>query len=239
MGGTEILKPIKHILNQPTEYPRQLFLLTDGEVDNTESITDYIRTHCMDTRVFTFGIGQNCSRSLVRGMAKAGNGKAVFVVNSDEIQSQVVEQVERSLSPALINMNMDWGSFKVVQQAPHYIPSIYSGSRLLLYSQMDGRSDPSNVELRVVDNNETKSFALSIEQIKWKTGNMIHTLAGRQMIRDLEEGTLKDEVKDHKSRIESIGLRYNLASKYTSFVAVSDNVDDEPQKSLTKVPVGI
>ena len=36
---------------------RQIFLLTDGEVDNTPQCVDYVRQSANTTRVFTFGIG--------------------------------------------------------------------------------------------------------------------------------------------------------------------------------------
>lgn len=75
MGGTEIVKPLSAIFaekpkegiprqacqnstNQPTSLiDIQIFLLTDGEVRNTQECIDTVRKHAGDTRLFTFGIG--------------------------------------------------------------------------------------------------------------------------------------------------------------------------------------
>lgn len=74
LGGTNILRPLEEVLkSKPKEgYPRQLFVLTDGEVSNTQECIDFVRKHADTTRVFTFGIGNDASQDLVKGMAKAG-----------------------------------------------------------------------------------------------------------------------------------------------------------------------
>lgn len=44
LGGTDILRPLKDVYSQPLieRYPRQIFLLTDGEVFNTEEVVDLV-----------------------------------------------------------------------------------------------------------------------------------------------------------------------------------------------------
>ena len=40
-------------------------------------------------RMFSIGIGQGASTSLVTGIARAGNGKAEFVYGTDRLQAKV------------------------------------------------------------------------------------------------------------------------------------------------------
>jgi hypothetical protein len=74
LGGTNILRPLQELLQTKTKegYPRQLFILTDGEVGNTQECIDFVRKHADTTRVFTFGLGDEASQDLVKGLAKAG-----------------------------------------------------------------------------------------------------------------------------------------------------------------------
>ena len=73
LGGTNILRPLQEVLRAQTKegYPRQLFILTDGEVGNTQECVDFVRKHAETTRVFTFGVGNEASQDLVKGLAKA------------------------------------------------------------------------------------------------------------------------------------------------------------------------
>ena len=52
----------------------QVFLLTDGEVSNTDAVVQLCkRQHdATGARVFTFGIGADVSHALVKGAATAG-----------------------------------------------------------------------------------------------------------------------------------------------------------------------
>lgn len=43
--GTKILPPLQDILSRPVNpsFPRQVFCLTDGEVDNTQEVLNYVK----------------------------------------------------------------------------------------------------------------------------------------------------------------------------------------------------
>jgi len=52
-GGTELLAPLQYIFKQPSKssgLPRQVFILTDGSVDNTRSVISEVRKNCHSTR---------------------------------------------------------------------------------------------------------------------------------------------------------------------------------------------
>ena len=65
-------------------------VLTDGEVWNVDQIFDMIRRNNYDTQVFSVGIGEGASSSLVTGMAKAGRGRHEMVKNNENLQIKVV-----------------------------------------------------------------------------------------------------------------------------------------------------
>ena len=52
MGGTNILSPLKWVIRQPAlrGYPRLLFLITDGAVNNTGKVLELVRNHAFSTR---------------------------------------------------------------------------------------------------------------------------------------------------------------------------------------------
>ena len=63
MGGTEIYAPLKKILKSEIikGYPKQIFLLTDGEVSDTERVIELVRANSKYSRVHTIGFGSGVS----------------------------------------------------------------------------------------------------------------------------------------------------------------------------------
>ena len=90
LGGTEILTPLKTILNQEGgKRLKQLFVLTDGAVSNSQECIRVVNTERKTTRVFTLGIGSSADRHLVKGLARAGGGTSAFTTEQIQNQKQI------------------------------------------------------------------------------------------------------------------------------------------------------
>ena len=134
LGGTEILPALEAAFSQsrPTSMARQVVVITDGDVTNTDAALALVRKHEAYARVFTFGIGAGPSHHLVRGLARAGGGAAEFIMPGERASAKVTRQLARVLSPALTNVRLDWGGLDVTQ-APSVVPPVFGDGRLLVY----------------------------------------------------------------------------------------------------------
>lgn len=187
------LRPLQWIAeHSPSQgRSRQVFLLTDGEVSNVTAVVDLCRSMATSTRIFSFGLGRSPSRSLVKGLARATNGKFVFIPPNAKVDIYVGEQLQRALQPSITDVQVHWnlGSTEV-QSAPTTLPPIYANDRLILYALL---SDPSKgfdhnstVELRT--NADHRQIGLAqIDRIPHLTHNQtIPRLAAKALILELQ-----------------------------------------------------
>ncbi len=268
LGGTELLPALQFVLERKAgaELPRQVVILTDGQVTNTDAVIELARRHAADARVFTFGIGAGASHHLVRGLARAGGGTAEFIHPGERIEPKVLRQLARLLSPALTDVNVEWMD-GVVTQSPMKIPPVFAGARLLVYGFVKGQR-PSKVRLVAKGPSGPVAFDVLVPQSRGgeapggqtpvaglRTGvgaptGTVAILAARARIRELEEGSdwLSARGSQQKYRkatadrneIIALSLRYGLMSRETSFVAVERR--ETPvigDVKLRKVPVAL
>ncbi len=67
LGGTEILYPLKMLVEEKTKLPRRVFVLTDGSVSNSMECMKLAQKHNNNSKVFALGIGSAADRHLVKG----------------------------------------------------------------------------------------------------------------------------------------------------------------------------
>ncbi|CAJ0826015.1 13819_t:CDS:2, partial [Entrophospora sp. SA101] len=130
-----------------------------------------------------------------------------------------------------------------LQQAPYKIPEIYPGVRFTVYCILSKGVQPSNeIILTAKSSDGPMKLNIPIDHVTL-TGSKIHTLAARKLIQDLEENRSfinkhpksKDKtIPDYifKDYIVNLGIKYNIISKYTSFIAI----DEQSKESISQWP---
>jgi len=113
--------------------------------------------------------------------------------------------------------------FSINSQVPSMIPPIYDGSRLVAYKLIgDNLGDITEVTVKAKTPEGDLEVTLPISKDNFIHGNSVHQLFARKMIQEAEEVCEKDHPAESKKLITELGLKYNLASKYTSFVGVGE-----------------
>eukprot|EP01114_Cavostelium_apophysatum_P024203 TRINITY_DN940_c0_g1_i3.p1 TRINITY_DN940_c0_g1~~TRINITY_DN940_c0_g1_i3.p1 ORF type:complete len:876 (-),score=276.34 TRINITY_DN940_c0_g1_i3:53-2680(-) len=252
MGGTEILPPLQAIFNEkPKEgIPRQVFILTDGEVSNTQQCIECVRKNAETTRVFTFGIGAGASKELVKGIAVAGEGDFEMIIEGESMDHKVMRQLKRALQPAFTDLSVDWGNLKShVTPAPYRLPLLFAGSRLVIYGFLSDKAEAGQVTIHAKTAVKPIKITLNLDPQNAMKGDQFHKLAAKKLISDLElsrsfmhdaqgeliKGKTSSDVKNESVKVSTT---YGVLSTYTAFVAVEKREDaTEGEMKLRKIKV--
>ncbi|KAJ7022030.1 hypothetical protein C8F04DRAFT_1139174 [Mycena alexandri] len=142
----------------------------------------------------------------------------------------------------------------VVQQSPAYISDIHAGTRMNVYAILTLRKTmvPKEVTLRgQIANGDGDAFELTVPIRGIQLANsepglpLVHTLAAWRLIQDHQErtaplalavGDASDE-EIRKASIIRLGERYQVASQYTSFVAVDSGQDTQRRARRAPSPI--
>lgn len=243
-GGTEINTAINAAFatRQPANTLRIVVFLSDGYIGGEAQVLRTIRKQIGDARIYAFGVGTSVNRYLLDAMAEEGRGYTRYVDPTDDAY-EAAEALARDLkTPLLTDIEIDWGDADVTDVRPARLPDLFDGNALRVFARytqggpatvtikgnLRGRFAelPVNVNLPAQDvDNDTKALPLVWARTKI-----------RDHARALAVGAATPEMAERA--ITDLGLRYNLQTDYTSFVAVSQKVyNDSGVTEKTQVPL--
>ncbi|XP_036356119.1 LOW QUALITY PROTEIN: von Willebrand factor A domain-containing protein 5A [Octopus sinensis] len=233
-GGTEILSALKSLsVKKPFQnFHRQAFLITDGEVYNTNDVIQLVKSQVNNTRYFTIGIGSGASTELVKGIARAGKGQAEFVMTNDNLKAKVMRLLKLSMQPFVSSVclsakhgeNNKELSFISV---PERLPCIFSEEKLILYLVLhEAETSCKNVKLNLCGKIGETDFSLDFEASLLGQNNKEDNTPSlcEKKIQELELNEDLGKGDEIKSEIIDLGTMANLVSKYTSFVGLDEHV---------------
>ncbi|XP_046359724.2 von Willebrand factor A domain-containing protein 5A-like isoform X2 [Haliotis rufescens] len=243
MGGTEILRPLEFVFrkNAPHGYCRQIFLLTDGDVSNVDEVISLVKRNSFDSRVFTVGIGDGVSTSLVRNVAKAGGGEVEFVTGTDKLQEKVMKLLKYALQPAVTDLDLVIdlpAGLEVAFRIPYTISTIFSGQRRTMYTFLKGQAEsgPTIGQAKLSGKMGGQSFTHTVtfdvnRDAVITSGKFLYRMATKCFIKELEMAE-KATNATKKREIIVASTAGNIISKYTAFVGVDKEKNEKIGPSL-------
>jgi Ca-activated chloride channel family protein len=235
-GGTELMPALQQAYALPSErdLARSIVVVTDGYVSVEREAFLLISEMLGTANVFSFGIGSSVNRFLIEGMARAGMGEPMVVTGAGEAASKADRFREYIGSPALTGIKVDFGGFDVYDVNPGAIPDLMAERPIVIFGKWQGK--PTG-EIRVtgVSGDGAYEQRIPVTQASAHEGNgALRYLWARHRIAVLDDYNRLDSSDEGIAEVTALGLKYNLLTQYTSFLAV-DKVVVNPGGDLAKV----
>ena len=234
LGGTDIYSPLKDIYENEKIYndiklPKNIFLLTDGEIDDKKSTLEIIEKYSSKFFIFSIGIGNDFDKDLIKNCGIIGKGGFNFCSELEGLNSIIIKEVNKAIEPFITNF--------------HISSSLDDNNLYKIYDCPEIVRESEIVKLGYIteDNtNENNKIKINIEYNRDKTINEKYELYPEE-IRDGEELSkiniynylLKDTTSDEKK--ENLSLKYQILTEYTSLFAeveLSDKISDEMKSKI-------
>ena len=223
-GGTRLLPAMKRALKLPKSenVSRSIVVLTDGYVDVELETFEIIRNNLGNANLFAFGIGSSVNRHIIEGMARVGQGESFVATDIYDAAPKARQFFNYISAPVMTNIEVAFRGMSTYDVEPKTFPDLFAERPVLVFGKWKGKAH-GEVVLRGVNGAGEIEQAVPIPSI---VGDRDHSalryLWARSRIARLSDFDFLDRGSEYKMEVTNLGLTYNLATRFTSFVAVEE-----------------
>lgn len=224
-GETELGDALDRALALPGNegVSRTTIVVTDGYVSAEGDVFERIRKNLNRANLFAFGIGSSVNRYLIEGMARAGQGEPFIATDSGEAKAVAKKFQEYVKSPALTDIAVDMEGFGAYDVEPASIPDLFADRPLVIFGKYRGKASGT---IRVTGLSGRGSYEKVFDVAESEAS--VDNRALRYLWARARVARLSDDVVENddatRLAVTELGLKYELLTAYTSFVAVHEVV---------------
>ena len=240
LGGTALLPVLSHIFGTDPvgSGDRQLFIMTDGAVEDPFHVLAMCETNKDHNRIFTLGIGADADIGIVEGLADLTGGRSDFIENSGDFSRKIIPQLEASFYAPIPNLSIQVEGHDVIELSRPCQPkaSVKSVMHVVVRSEkaftgheavlINGTYCGESVDVPITSNHSPQNDA--------DFSRLVDALFHFQKIRSLEqiyrrlesEKESKSELQLVEQKIVSLSRSSGILSELTEFVGIrSENIE--------------
>jgi len=255
-GGTRLYPALQKALDfdKPDGFSRTFIVVTDGFVTIEKEAFNLVRDNLNRANLFAFGIGSSVNRYLIEGLAHAGMGEPFFITNEKEADAVGNKFIDLVQNPVLTDININFSGFQVYDVEPLHIPDVFVERPIIVFGKYKGKAE-GTVKLTGTAGGERYSKSMDLKTASQENNNALRYLWARNRIKYLDdyagyfEGETNNYGKPNASnkrmeQVTELGLKYNLLTEYTSFIAVDSLIrnakgHNEKTKQPLPLPAGV
>lgn len=234
-GGTELLPALQRALALPKTkgYSRTVVIATDGYVGVETEAFDLIRKNLGEANMFTFGIGSSVNRHLLEGMARVGMGEPFVISKAAEASAQAERFRKMIQTPVLTQVKLDFGKFEVYDVEPIAVPDVLAERPVIVFGKWRGEPKGA-ITISGIAGDRKISQKIDVRGTQVSQDNeALKYLWARHRIALLSDYNALRPDDKRVAEVTDLGLKYNLLTAYTSFVAVDSEVRNASGDSTT------
>lgn len=225
-GGTELLPALRKALAVPSdpERARSFVVVTDGFVSVEREAFELVRNNLDKANMFAFGIGSSVNRQLIEGLARAGQGEPFVVLNEAAADEQAERLRQMIDAPVLANPQVRFAGLQVYDVEPVVLPDLFAQRPLVVFGKWRGEAHGS---LQVEGRGAAGPYRVEVPirpEMASASNQALGYLWARHKVASLTDQETLEGDYAHSQAILDLGLKYNLLTAYTSFIAVDEQV---------------
>ncbi|RLN19147.1 uncharacterized protein C2845_PM02G23710 [Panicum miliaceum] len=239
-GGTDIMHPLSEamtLLSNSHDALPQIYLITDGSVDDERNICHTVKTQLMSKgpkspRISTFGLGSYCNNYFLRMLASIGKGHYAAAFDTGSIEGRMVQWFQKASNTIVSNISID--AIKHIQDFEvdsEYIPDVSAKYPLCVSGRYHGKLPETLIAKGHLADMSEISIELKVHHVKDIPLDKV--LAKQQMDLLTAKAWLLDN-KELERKVVKLSIQNSLPSEYTRMVLLQTSLDKIDPAQQTK-----
>ena len=198
---------------------------TIGETDVEKILKNTFAKNTSNTRIFTFGVGDDVNATMLDRLADGTRALATYVRPAEDIEAKVSGLCSKISNPVLTDLKVvTTGDVSLSEVYPQQLPDLFHGGQLVVLGRYNGKG-PSAIRLTGKVGMETKEFVYELtfpDKTKDEREFVEHLWARRKVGFLLDQIRINGEKKELKDEVVALAKRYGITTPYTSWLIVPD-----------------
>jgi Ca-activated chloride channel family protein len=182
------------------------------------------KRNTLNTRVFTFGVGDDVNAALLDQLADNSKAISTYVRENEDIEVKVSSLYGKISNPVLANLKLSIGDgVQLSEVYPTQLPDLFHGSQLTVLGRYTGKGHAA-VKLIGSVGMETKEFVYELNFAdKTEEKPFVEDLWARRKVGYmLDQIRVNGEKKELVDEVVALAKRYGITTPYTSYLVVPD-----------------
>jgi Ca-activated chloride channel family protein len=234
-GGTNIEEALETALALPFSPERAAFIVfltdglpTEGETDPARILDRVGAAARGEVRIFPFGVGYDVNAVFLDQLAAENAGSPAYIRETEDLTARVAGFYDQIAEPVLTDVRLDADGGRLRDLQPAAIPDVFRGGQLVLFGRYRG-SGPITLTLTGRVAGRRRSFPLSVDLPVREERNVFvgRLWATRRVGALLRAIRLHGEDAERVEEIKDLGVRFGIATPYTSFLVDEDAIREQ------------
>lgn len=236
-GGTAIWPALDDALamrSGDSARPFTVVFFTDGQptvdVTNPDKIVKNVQEkNTGNTRIFTFGVGDDVNAAMLDQLAESTRALSTYVREAEDIETKVAGLYGKISNPVLTDLKLTTtAGVQIHEIYPPKLPDLFAGTQLVVIGRYSG-SGHSAIKLTGMVGKDKQEFVYELN-FPAKTESeaakdFVEPLWARRKVGYLlDQIRVNGEKKELIDEVIALAKRYGIATPYTSYLVVPDNV---------------
>ncbi|MGF1581435.1 MAG: VIT domain-containing protein [Gemmataceae bacterium] len=232
-GGTAIDRALETALSMRSKDATRNFTMvfftdglpTIGERNPDVILKNFLKRNTDNTRLFTFGVGNNVNASLLDQLAEKSRALTTYVQEGEQINAKVASLYNKINKPVLANLKLTVSpNVKLADIYPQRLPDLFHGTQLVVLGRYEGHGK-AKIKLVGQVGKEERDFHYTIafpEKTPEPKPFVEDLWARRKVGYLLDQIRLNGEQKELVEEVVALAKRHGITTPYTSWLVVPD-----------------